>query len=63
MFLFLAYVLHSSFTGDNGGVNGLADNIYKACWNVSLADENFFCYGAVTWPIDEETYYNAESID
>tara|TARA_B110000305_G_C19150736_1_gene497937 strand:- start:229 stop:675 length:447 start_codon:yes stop_codon:yes gene_type:complete len=62
MSIFLAYHLTSSFTGDTG-VNGLADNIYKACWNVSLADENYFCYGAVAWPLDEETYYNAEEID
>ena len=51
VFIFMAYVFTSSFTGDTG-VNGLADNIYKACWNVSLADENYFCYGAVSWPID-----------
>ena len=62
MFMFLTYILTISFTGDNG-VNGLADNIYKACWNVSLADENYFCYGAVTWPMDQETYYGAEEID
>ena len=62
MFVFVAYILHSSFTGENS-VNGLADNIYKACWNVSLSDENYFCYGAVNWPIDEETYYRADDID
>ena len=38
-------------------VNALADNIYRACWNVTLEDD-MFCSGAINLPIDEETYNN-----
>ena len=41
----------------------LKDNEYRACWDVRLTDENLFCYGAVNWPLDEETFYNAERQD
>ena len=56
--LLLSYViLYSS------GVHALADTEYKACWNIQLQDESMFCFGAVTWPIDEENYYNAQEND
>ena len=41
-------------------VHGLESNYYQACWDVELNDENMFCYGAVNWKINEETYYNQE---
>ena len=44
-------------------VKALADYEYKACWDVGLQDESMFCYGAITWPIDEENYYNAHKQD
>ena len=31
---------------------------YKACWNVTLTNEDLFCYGDIMGPIDEETYFN-----
>ena len=44
-------------------VSALESNYYQACWDVQLNDENLFCYGAVHWKIDEETYYNQETQD
>ena len=44
-------------------VVGLNTREYKACWNVTLTNEDLFCYGGVRWPIDEETYYDQEAID
>ena len=41
------------------GVSALADDEYKACWDINLYDESMFCYGAINWPIDEDNYYNA----
>ena len=40
-------------------VSALADEEYKACWDIRLQDDTMFCYGAIKWPIDEENYYNA----
>ena len=44
-------------------VTALADVDYKACWNIPLADENMFCYGAVTWQISEESYEKQAELD
>ena len=44
-------------------INCLSDVDYKACWNIELADENMFCYGAVSWQINTEIYYNAVEQD
>ena len=41
----------------------IADSEYKACWDIELQDTSMFCYGAVTWPIDEKLYYNAQTQD
>ena len=39
-------------------VSALDNNYFEACWDLELQDENMFCYGAVNWKIDEDTYYN-----
>ena len=36
---------------------------FEACWDIELLDENMFCFGAVDWKIDEDTYYNQKSKD
>ena len=36
----------------------LSENYFQACWDIELRDEDMFCYGAVDWKIDEDTYYN-----
>ena len=41
----------------------LQDSTYKACWDIPFSGEEAFCYDAVHWPINEETYYNAEALD
>ena len=44
-------------------VQALDNNYFEACWDIELEDENMFCYGAVNWKIDEETYYNQAEQD
>ena len=44
-------------------VKGLEDSDYKACWDIPIENEEAFCQGAVTWPVSEEIYYNADAID
>ena len=36
----------------------------KACWDVRVSEEEgAFCYGAVDWPLSEDTYYKAKELD
>ena len=46
------------FVGVLEKVSALDSNYFDACWDLELQDENMFCYGAVNWKIDEDTYYN-----
>ena len=32
----------------NSGVQALADNHYRACWNITLDDDSMFCSGNVS---------------
>ena len=59
----LCIVQFAGISHTDNKVNALESNYFEACWDIELEDENMFCYGAVNWKIDEETYYNQAAQD
>ena len=53
----IAFIL-TQYVGIIEKVQALDNNYFEACWDLELSDEDMFCYGAVNWKIDEDTYYN-----
>ena len=39
------------------------DDSIKECWDVTLKDDSYFCYGSVGWPLSKTVYYEQTSRD